>query len=73
MYIGSLKLHIAAHTKAISSTFSNINIDISVARVLKVLILLMTYSTRSLTLAVALVLLTSKGSSVKHLVFLGVQ
>ena len=56
-----LKLHIAAHTKTISSTFSNIDMDISEARILKVLIILMTCSTRILTFAIALLLLTSEG------------
>ena len=56
-----LKLHIAAYTKTISSTFSNIDMDISEARILKVLIILMTCSTRILTFAIALVLLTSEG------------
>ena len=43
------------------AVFSNINIDISVARNLDVLILLMTCSTRALTFAVVPVLLTSEG------------
>ena len=50
----------ASHNKIISSTFSNINIDISVAWNLNVLILLMTCSTRALTFAVVPVLLTSE-------------
>ena len=44
-----------------SSTFSNIDIDSSFAKILNVFILLIICSTKILTLAVALVLLTSAG------------
>ena len=54
-------LKIAVHAKTISSTFSNVDTDISVARILKLLILPMTCSTRILTYSIALVLITSEG------------